>query len=178
MAHRLTKIYTRTGDAGDTGTASGARVAKDDVLIQVQGDVDELNSILGVLASKLTGEQLEIIREIQHTLFDIGGEISLAQPLLKQDKIAALEHHIDTINLDLAPLKEFILPGGNEVGALCHLGRAVCRRVERSMVTLNRRCEINHISLAYINRLSDLLFVFARALNDADEIYWNSKRIK
>lgn len=172
MAPRLTKIYTRTGDAGDTGTASGERIAKDDVLIQVQGDVDELNSLLGVLACKLDDTQRDIILHIQHILFDLGGEISLGQALLKQPRVSELEQRIDEINSQLAPLKEFILPGGNEAAALCHLARAVCRRAERSMVTMTKTHELNPVSMAYINRLSDFLFVFARVLNKGEEICW------
>ena len=178
MANRLTRIYTRTGDSGETGTASGARLPKDDLLMQLQGELDELNSMLGLLAVKLSGNNLDLIRRVQHALFDIGGEISLGQALLAQAKVDALEQQIDAFNTKLQPLKEFILPGGNEAGALCHLARAVCRRAERSMVTLNRRTALNPISLAYVNRLSDLLFVFARILNDSDEIYWKSEKNK
>jgi cob(I)alamin adenosyltransferase len=178
MANRLTRIYTRTGDKGETGTASGARLPKDDPLMQLQGELDELNCQLGVLAVNLTGDNLAVIRNIQHALFDIGGEISLGQPILKQKQVDALEHRIDAFNTTLQPLKEFILPGGNEAGALCHLARAVCRRTERSMVALNRNTSLNPVSLAYVNRLSDLLFVFARILNDSDEIYWKSEKNK
>lgn len=174
MANRLTRIYTRTGDGGETGTASGARLPKDDLLMQVQGELDELNCVLGVLAVRLTGDSLELVRDVQHALFDIGGEVSLGQALLVQAKVDALEQQIDAFNARLEPLKEFILPGGNETGAMCHHARAVCRRAERSMVALNRRTVLNPISLAYINRLSDLLFVFSRVLNDKDEIYWKS----
>lgn len=178
MANRLTRIYTRTGDKGETGTASGARLPKDDPLMQVQGELDELNSQLGVLAVSLAGDHLVLVRDMQHALFDIGGEVSLGQPILKREKVDALEHHIDAFNAKLQPLKEFILPGGNAAGAACHLARAVCRRTERSMVALNRNTALNPVSLAYVNRLSDLLFVFARVLNDSDEIYWKSERIK
>ena len=178
MANRLTRIYTRTGDSGETGTANGARLPKDDLLMQLQGELDELNSQLGVLAVKLGGNHLELIQQVQHALFDIGGEVSLGQALLAQTKVDALEQQIDAFNTNLQPLKEFILPGGNEAGARCHLARAVCRRAERSMVALNRRTALNPVSLAYVNRLSDLLFVFARILNDKDEIYWKSEKNK
>ena len=173
MGNRLTKIYTRTGDAGETGMANGARIAKDDLLMHVQGDVDELNSVLGLLACKLSDEKLELIREIQHVLFDIGGEISLGVDMVTENPVNQLESHIDEMNLSLKPLKEFILPGGNEAGAQCHLARTVCRRAERNMVSLNRTQKQNSHSLAYINRLSDFLFVFSRVLNDEEEIYWS-----
>ena len=176
MANRLTKIYTRTGDTGETGMADGSRVAKDDLLMQVQGDVDELNSLIGVLATKLDAAQLSSVRDIQHVLFDIGGEISLGQAIVKEEKVTALETQLDAFNETLKPLKEFILPGGNEAGAFCHLARTVCRRVERQMVALNRKRKLNPYTLSYINRLSDFLFVFSRVLNDAEEIYWNSER--
>ena len=173
MGNRLTKIYMRTGDAGETGMANGARIAKDDLLMHVQGDVDELNSVLGVLACKLTDKKLELIREIQHVLFDIGGEISLGLAMVTENPVKQLESHIDEMNQSLKPLKEFILPGGNETGAHCHLARTVCRRAERNMVSLNKTQKQNSHSLAYINRLSDFLFVFSRALNDKEEIYWS-----
>ena len=178
MANRLTKIYTRTGDAGETGMADGSRIAKDDLLMHVQGDIDELNSLLGLLACKLSGERLETIRDIQHVLFDIGGEISLGQAVVVADKISHLENQIDIFNETLKPLKEFILPGGNESGSLCHLARTVCRRAERNMVALSRLRDLNHESSSYINRLSDFLFVFARVLNDEEEIYWQSNRMR
>ena len=172
MGNRLTKIVTRKGDSGETSTANGSRIAKDDLLMHVQGDIDELNSVLGLLAGHLAGDQLKDIRDVQHVLFDIGGEISLGQSLLKNEKLVVLEKKIDAFNLDLKPLKEFILPGGNEAGALCHLARTVCRRVERNVVSLYRSKERNPVALSYLNRLSDFLFVFARVLNDKEEIYW------
>lgn len=178
MGNRLTKIYTRTGDAGETGMADGSRIAKDDLLIHVQGDVDELNSLLGVLASHLRDNQLDAILEIQHILFDVGGEISLGQAIVKQTSVDNLEQQVDSFNEKIEPLKEFILPGGNEAGALCHLARTVCRRVERNLVSLSRERDLNSISLSYINRLSDFLFVFSRVLNDKEEIYWQSDRMR
>lgn len=177
MANRLTRIYTRTGDTGETGTADGARIAKDDLLMHVQGDIDELNSLLGVLATRLTGDLLDLVRDVQHALFDIGGEISLGEHLLDEKHVPGLEARIDELNAKLEPLKEFILPGGNEAGALTHLARTVCRRVERNMVSLDRVRSINPASMAYMNRLSDLLFVLARTLNDKDEIYWRSQKL-
>lgn len=178
MANRLTKIYTRTGDSGETGTADGSRVAKDSLQMQLQGDLDEVNSILGLLAGKLQGDNRELILDIQHSLFDIGGEISLNTFSLDAHCVLNLESLIDNFNTQLQPLKEFILPGGNEAGSLCHLARVVCRRAERNMVAFNRQRTVNPSSLAYINRLSDLLFVFARVLNDKQEIYWQSDRLQ
>ncbi len=178
MGNRLSKITTRTGDDGTTGTADGARVDKDDALIQAQGDVDELNSVLGMLACRLEGDEQDWVRIIQQNLFDIGGEISLGEHYVESDIVTELDEAIENFNNQLAPLKEFILPGGKEASAWCHLARAVCRRAERSMVSLNRSRPLNPASLAYINRLSDFLFVFARLLNDGDEIYWRSGRTR
>ena len=179
MTNRLTKIYTRTGDGGDTGMADGSRLAKDDLLIHVQGDVDELNSLLGLLASKLEdAAHIEIVCDLQHKLFDLGGEISSGLTIITQSDVTQLETQLDVYNISLEPLKEFILPGGSESGSLCHVTRAVCRRVERGMVSLSRERDINKISLAFINRLSDFLFVFARTVNKEQEIYWQSDRMK
>jgi len=181
MGNRLTKIYTRTGDAGETGTADGSRIAKDDILIHVQGDVDELNSLLGLLLSKLSTEnEKQIILNIQHDLFDLGAEISLAQNMINADRVLWLEAKLDKINVTLPVLKEFILPGGSEVVAVCHLARSVCRRCERNFITLSRDKKTNPESMAYLNRLSDFLFVFARAIikiDGSEEIYWNSERM-
>ena len=180
MGNRLTKIYTRTGDAGDTGKADGARVSKDDCLIHAQGDIDELNSFIGLLASKVDENALsQLILKIQHDLFNIGAEISLSQPLITAKDVAYLEQQLDHYNADLPPLKEFILPGGGEVASLCHVARAVCRRAERNLVTLDKEHGIGSELLAYINRLSDLLFVLARVLTrkaGEKEVYWQSGR--
>jgi len=180
MGNRLTKIYTRTGDAGDTGKADGTRVSKDDCLIHAQGDVDELNSFIGLLASKVDDEALDqLILKIQHDLFNIGAEISLSQPLITAKDVAYLEQQLDHYNADLPPLKEFILPGGGEAASLCHVARAVCRRAERNLVTLDNEHGVGSELLAYINRLSDLLFVLARVITryaGEKEIYWQSDR--
>ncbi|MCW8829893.1 MAG: cob(I)yrinic acid a,c-diamide adenosyltransferase [Gammaproteobacteria bacterium] len=181
MANRLTKIYTRTGDKGETGLASGERVAKDSAIMHAQGDVDELNSLLGLLACKLEGDICLGVKTIQNDLFDLGGELSCAQPLIKQDRIDWLEQKLDQLNEDLPVLKEFILPGGGEAASLCHLARSVCRRAERHLVTANREAEISALLLAYINRLSDLLFVMARFITrqqGESEVYWQSSRIQ
>jgi len=180
MGNRLTKIYTRTGDAGDTGKADGARVSKDDCLIHAQGDIDELNSFIGLLASKVDENALsQLILKIQHDLFNIGAEISLSQPLITAKDVEYLEQQLDHYNADLPPLKEFILPGGGEVASLCHVARAVCRRAERNLVTLDKEHGMGSELLAYINRLSDLLFVLARVLTrnaGEKEVYWQSDR--
>ena len=181
MGNRLTKIYTRTGDAGDTGKADGTRVSKDDCLIHAQGDVDELNSFIGLLASKLDDEALDqLILRIQHDLFNIGAEISLSQPLITAKDVAYLEQQLDHYNADLPPLKEFILPGGGEAASLCHVARAVSRRAERNLVTLDKEHGVGSELLAYINRLSDLLFVLARVITryaGEKEVFWNNEKL-
>jgi len=178
MGNRLTKIYTRTGDAGDTGKADGARVSKDDCLIHAQGDIDELNSFIGLLASKVDDHALtELILNIQHDLFNMGAEVSLSQQFITGKDIEYLEQQLDHYNADLPPLKEFILPGGGEAASLCHVARAVCRRAERSLVTLHHNQQVGLDTLAYINRLSDLLFVLARVLTrnaGEKEVYWKA----
>ena len=181
MANRLSKIYTRTGDKGETGMATGERVAKDSATMHAQGDVDELNSLLGMLACKFEGDICLDVKAVQNDLFDLGGELSCAQPLIKQDRIDWLESKLDQLNEDLLPLKEFILPGGGEAASLCHLARAVCRRAERTLVTANREVETSPLLLAYINRLSDLLFVMSRYIAKQQgeaEVYWQSSRIQ
>ena len=167
MGHRLSKIYTRTGDDGSTGLGDGSRVKKTNSHIEAIGTVDELNSIIGVL---LVHEIPETIRtgltNIQHDLFDLGGELSIpGQVTVSDNQVTRLETVLDGLNKDLPPLKEFILPGGSEAAAVCHLARAVCRRAERRVVHLGETEKINPASAKYLNRLSDLLFVIARVLN-------------
>ncbi len=181
MGNRLTKIYTRTGDQGETGLSGGTRIAKDNALIHAIGDIDELNSLLGLLASKTQGNITSDIKVIQNDLFNVGGELSSSQKLIRQSSINWLEERLDQMNDDLPPLKEFILPGGGEAAAVCHLARSVCRRAERQLVTANREQSINPELLAYVNRLSDLLFVMARAITrqmGEEETYWRSKKVK
>lgn len=182
MGNRLTKIYTRTGDDGTTGLAGGLRVDKDSQRIEVIGDVDELNSLIGLLIS--TGQQGEVhdlLIDIQHALFDLGGELAMpGYTFIKPTYVQALEQAIDHFNAALPPLKEFILPGGNESACLCHLARAVCRRAERHLVGLNRVEQINADTLKYLNRLSDLMFVLARTLarqSGGQETYWDKGRL-
>ncbi len=181
MANRLTKIYTRTGDDGTTGMADGSRVAKDDLLVQAIGEVDELNSQLAVLACHAPADFTESIRIIQNELFNVGAELSLGQEMIKQENVDWLEQSLDELNLSLTPLQEFILPGGGLAASHCHVARAVCRRVERALVSLQKRTDLNKYLMAYINRLSDYLFVLVRAISKAegaDEVYWQSDRIK
>ncbi len=183
MGNRLTKIYTRTGDDGTTGLGNGQRIEKDTLRVCVMGDVDELNSMIGVLiASGIKDDVAGYLLNIQHRLFDIGAEISVpGKATTDSAHVARLEDLIDNYNSDLKPLEEFILPGGTMSASLCHLARTVCRRLERHMVRMAREEFLNENTLAYINRLSDLLFVFARVINQnqkGKEVLWNQERLK
>lgn len=183
MGNRLTKIYTRTGDDGSTGLGDGSRVSKGSMRIEVIGDVDELNSLLGLLLSEdRTDEFRERLRIIQHLLFDLGGELSIPRvKTLDERAVTFLETLIDEFNSSLPPLKEFILPGGNRAAAICHVARAVCRRSERHMVSLGETESVNPVSRNFLNRLSDLLFVLARILSRKDggkEILWDKDPLK
>ena len=177
MAKRITKVYTRTGDDGKTGLGDGSRVEKSSLRIDVIGEIDELNSILGLLvAQELPKEIDEHLQSIQHKLFDIGGELSIPGSIfITEQNVQSLEGLIDLFNENIPSLTEFILPGGNEAASLCFLVRAVCRRAERQLVRLLKNEQINPNTLSYINRLSDLLFVLARSINregGGKEIYW------
>jgi len=179
VGYRLSKIYTRTGDNGDTGLGDGERVAKDDPRIEAIGAVDELNSALGVLlASPLPESVATTLTDVQHRLFDLGGELSLpGQALLRDRHVEELEQRLDALNARLPPLEDFILPGGSPAAALCHLARAICRRAERRAVHLARSSDLNPAGLRYLNRLSDLLFVVARVLNreaGRADVLWRS----
>ncbi len=177
MANRLSKIATRTGDDGSTGLADGSRVAKDSVRIVAIGDVDELNSQLGVLlAEALPPEIFKLLRQVQNDLFDLGGALAWPAAPFGEDKLARLDDAIAHHNADLPPLKEFILPGGSLSAALCHVARCVARRAERDLVALARIEAVPPAGLPYLNRLSDLLFVLCRVLNRATqqgEILWD-----
>ena len=166
MAHRLSKITTRTGDAGETGLGDGSRVSKDHPRVRALGELDELNSAIGLLAAEpLPGEVADALSRVQHDLFDLGGEISIpGHAMVTDDHVARLETVQQAWNAELAPLKEFILPGGTRAAALAHLARPVCRRAERAIVGLGAASVDPHV-VVYINRLSDLLFVLARAVN-------------
>ena len=177
MGNRLSKIYTRTGDAGDTGLGDGNRVAKDHARVEAYGNVDELNSAVGLLrSSELPKAIEECLARIQHELFDLGGELCMpGYTMIPEEYVTQLEQDLDGFNEDLPPLKDFILPGGSESAARCHLARTICRRAERSVVTLGRDEDVNEQSLKYLNRLSDLLFVMARVLARHDggaEVLW------
>ncbi len=180
MGNRLSKIYTRTGDGGTTGLGDGTRVAKDSTRINALGDVDELNAVVGLLLTETISDNIRnCLIEVQHDLFNLGGEICMPDhALVKAERVTALEQQLDTFNETLSPLKEFILPGGSRAAAYCHLARTVCRRAERTLHTLNREENLTKIALQYINRLSDLLFVLCRILNqDADvaDVLWKNE---
>ena len=177
MGNRLSKIYTRTGDKGTTGLGDGSRVDKDDLRVETFGTVDELNSMVGlILASEIDDSVRACLTRTQHELFDLGGELCMpGYTLVPEACVDQLETDLDRFNEDLPPLKDFILPGGSESAARCHLARTVCRRAERLMVSLAKVEDINEISLRYLNRLSDLLFVIARVLaraNGGKEVIW------
>ena len=167
MGHRLSKIYTRTGDAGTTGLGDGTRVDKDAARVEAYGTVDELNSCIGVLLTECPlGDIADLLTDIQHQLFDLGGELCIPGRVAMVDaQVDRLEQGLDRLNADLAPLKEFILPGGGRAAAICHLARTLCRRAERRTITLAKIEALNPVTPKYLNRLSDLLFVMARALN-------------
>ena len=181
MGHRLSKIVTRTGDAGTTGLGDGTRVAKDAARIEAIGAVDELNSSIGVLlAESLPGEIAARLVDVQHDLFDLGGELSIpGYAAVTPDHVARIEESVERFNAPLAPLKEFVLPGGTRAAALAHVARTVCRRAERAIVHLGRDEDVADPSRRYLNRLSDLLFVIARALNVAagrTDVLWQKGR--
>lgn len=181
MGHRLSKIYTRTGDDGSTGLGDGSRVRKDDQRIAALGDIDELNCYIGmVLTQELPPALHDTMVQVQHHLFDLGGEVSTpGHYIIQTQHVERLEQALDNMNAHLSPLKEFILPGGVEAAALCHLARAVCRRAERQLVSLNACDPVNPQGLQFLNRLSDLLFVAARHLNrvhQRGDVLWNSPR--
>ena len=169
MGHRLSKIYTRTGDAGTTGLGDGSRSAKNSLRITALGDIDEANSAVGLLlCEELPADVAALLTGVQHDLFDLGGEISIpGAALLAEGAAQRLEAAIDRYNAALSPLEEFILPGGCRPAALAHLARTVCRRAERAVVALGQAEAVSAAGRQYLNRLSDLLFVLARHLNGA-----------
>jgi len=178
MGNRLSKIYTRTGDDGTTGLGDGKRVAKTSPRVEAMGAVDELNSVLGLVVSASDSEpKLAILAAIQHALFDLGGELSLpGQHLVAAEHVTHLENALDLMNKSLPPLKDFVLPGGSKTAALCHQARSVCRRAERRLLALGEEEAISDTSIKYLNRLSDLLFVMARSMNQSEkkpDILWN-----
>jgi cob(I)alamin adenosyltransferase len=182
MGNRLSKIYTRTGDNGTTGLGDGSRINKDSLRVEAMGDVDELNSMIGLMMTEVVPAFLSnILTQIQHDLFNVGGEICIPNyVILKQSRINELENTIDELNSQLTPLKEFILPGGTKAAAYCHLARTICRRAERKLVELHRNEKVTDISLQYLNRLSDLLFVMCRVINKetgVSDVLWKNENV-
>ena len=183
MGNRLSKIATRTGDKGDTGLGDGTRVAKDSARIQALGDIDELNSSIGVLlAEKLPAKPRQALLQVQHDLFDLGGEVCIpGHAMISEAQVLQLDALLEIYNKRLPPLKEFILPGGTRAAALAHLSRTICRRAERSLVALGRAEPVGERARQYLNRLSDLLFVLGRTLNRAGrrgDVLWRHERRK
>jgi cob(I)alamin adenosyltransferase len=182
MGNRLSKIYTRTGDDGSTGLGDGARVAKDSLRVEAYGSVDETNSCIGVVLaqSTLSAEVRRCLVDVQHDLFDLGGELCIpGHRVIALAQVERLEHELDALNENLPPLKEFILPGGGAAAAACHVARSVCRRAERRCWTLAGVESVAPETLQYLNRLSDLLFVIARVLARAEnggEVVWRRDR--
>ena len=187
MSNRLSKIYTRTGDAGETGLADGRRVPKDHPRIEAMGEIDTLNSQLGLLLAELAeaqahwpalAELIEVLGPCQHRLFDLGGELAMPEyQALTEAEVARLEAAIDRWNGELGPLKDFIMPGGSRLIALAHLCRSMARTAERRCRTLNAAEPLRPVGLAYLNRLSDLFFVGARLIarrQGCAEILWHA----
>jgi cob(I)alamin adenosyltransferase len=181
MAHRLTTIATRTGDAGDTGLGNGARVPKESARVQTLGDIDELNSAIGVLlAEDVPAAMRAALEQVQQDLLDLGGEVSIpGHVMVGEEQVARLDAQLEDWNRALPALKEFILPGGSRAAAAAHLARTTCRRAERSLVALGRREPVGERARQYLNRLSDLLFVAGRLLNrhaGRDDVLWRHDR--
>jgi cob(I)alamin adenosyltransferase len=178
------KIYTKTGDGGETGTFGGPRVHKDNPRIEAMGEVDELNAVLGVVRCEGLDERLDaLLQTVQNELFDLGAELGSPQPdrvgtrRITSTLITRLEAAVDEYDAELPPLTAFILPGGVRAAALLHLARTVCRRAERRVVALRKQAEVADEVVVYLNRLSDLLFVLARAVNrstGAGDVLWHS----
>ena len=183
MGNRLSKIYTRTGDGGSTGLGDGSRVGKDSLRVTAYGTVDEANSTIGlILASEVADDVRVLLTAVQHQLFDLGGELCIpGHAAISDEDVTRLEQHLDRFNADLPVLREFILPGGGEAAARCHIARTVVRRAERETVALSRVEPVRPEAVRYLNRLSDLLFVLARVLASASghgEVLWNHERRK
>ena len=182
MGHRLSKIYTRTGDDGSTGLGDGRRTDKDSARICCIGSVDEVNSVIGLLVAELPADDPTVpaLLEIQHDLFDLGGELSMpGHSLLEPARVAWLESRTDFFNADLPLLKNFILPGGSRAAAFCHMARSICRRAERELVSLARQEDVSDCARQFLNRLSDLLFVLARVIARRDggsEVLWQQRK--
>jgi cob(I)alamin adenosyltransferase len=182
MGKRLSKIYTRTGDDGTTGLGDGSRVAKDSLRVDAYGTVDEANSAIGVVLAcdSVPNNIRKMLTEIQHDMFELGGELCMpGHSAVTDDFVTRLETELDALNEDLPALKEFILPGGGQAAAACHLARTIVRRAERITATLAGSESVRPEVLRYLNRLSDLLFVVARVLSRVEsgqEVLWNRER--
>lgn len=181
MGNRLSKIYTRTGDAGTTGLGDGSRIGKHDPRMEAIGEIDELNCNLGLLLTEALREDLRaLLVDLQHDLFDVGGELSIpGSTFIADTAVVKIEHAIDRYNEELPALKEFVLPGGCRAAAFAHLARAVCRRAERRVLALASAQAVNATTLQFLNRLSDLLFVAARIVardSGAGEVMWQRGR--
>src|SRR6187549_2732593 len=182
MANRLSQIATRTGDNGTTGLGDNTRVSKDSLRVHAMGDVDELNSQIGVLlCEEMPADVRELLVEVQHQLFNLGGELSIPGfELLKAEAVLALDEALAHYNGQLPKLEEFILPAGNRAASLAHVCRTVARRAERAVVALGATEALRETPRQYLNRLSDLMFVLARVLNrmnGGDDVYWKSERL-
>ncbi len=181
MGNRLSKLVTRTGDDGTTGISGNQRLPKDSERIEAIGAIDELNSTIGmVLSQPIPSDIREVLSQVQHKLFDMGGELAMPEcHLIEKKHLHELDSYLTTFNDRLPPLKEFVLPKGDLATTSCHLARTICRRAERRVVTLARSDEINSTVQIYLNRLSDLLFVFCRVLTrsgEQPEEMWNFER--
>ncbi len=183
MGNRLSRIATRTGDDGTTGLGDGSRTVKDSLRIAAIGDVDELNSTLGLLLTETLPDDIRsALTDIQHDLFDLGGELCIPGfDNITEGQVARLDELLAAFNADLPRLQEFVLPGGTRAAALAHVARTVCRRAERAMVTLGREETVRPACRQYVNRLSDLLFVLARVLNrraGCSDVLWQKDRAR
>lgn len=178
MPYRLTRLYTRRGDKGDTDLANGDRVAKNSLRIEALGEIDELNSHLGLLLAQNLPEMIRaVLQPVQSILFELGAELSSpANERMHENDVKALEQAIDALNRTLPPLEEFILPGGNQAAAACHVTRTVCRRAERRLLALHKEEKTGAEALPYLNRLSDLLFVSARILAGNNMVLWKPRK--
>ena len=183
MGKRLSKIYTRTGDKGETGLGDGSRVSKTAPRVEAMGSVDELNSIVGVVVEELLASNqpdltsvAEFIRTLQHRIFDLGGELSIPGfEIISAKHVVVIEQQLDVMNEQLDPLENFILPGGSRLIANCHMARSICRRAERNIAALAQTESVNANAMEFINRLSDYLFVLARTcarLTQVNEVLW------
>ncbi|MAM82116.1 MAG: ATP:cob(I)alamin adenosyltransferase [Gammaproteobacteria bacterium] len=183
MGKRLSKIYTRTGDKGETGLGDGSRISKTAPRVEAMGSVDELNSIVGVVVEELLASNqpdltsvAEFIRTLQHRIFDLGGELSIPGfEIISAKHVVVIEQQLDVMNEKLDPLENFILPGGSRLIANCHMARSICRRAERNIAALAQTESVNANAMEFINRLSDYLFVLARTcarLTQVNEVLW------